>query len=158
MKALVSRSKGVVWRTVAFLPLSVLLLVLIYPMQWILKGTDAAARFILKEWIGLKDHLTVSPNALTSIAWLILYLPFIILSLVSLIFILYPIWYILKPITDKACNFNIDLLTYIQYREPKPEEMQLVNQAVDKLKEKLKSEGVSENQLKEMFKQSKEKV
>lgn len=152
MKAMVKRTKGVIWRTIVSLPFSVVVLGVVWVMQTILKGIDALGQMIVKEWHRLQDHVSQSPNGLTQLAWIVLYLPFIILSLTTVIIVLYPTWFITKPISDKLCQLNVDLLFWVGYRPALPEEEELVQKAVETLKQKLKAEGVTDQQLAEMFK------
>lgn len=154
MKALLRRNKGVIWRTFLTVPFSLILSGLSFILRMILKCVDLLAGYIVKEWKKLNQHLEDAPNALTQIAWIILYLPFIILSLVSLILILYPVWYILKPIFNKTCDFNINMLTWVQYRPARADEAHIVDEALTTLKEKLKAEGLTETQLDQMFPKS----
>jgi|SRR6185312_5967846 len=153
MKAMLKRTKGMIWRSIVGLPPSVVMLGVVWVMQTTLKGVDASGQMILKEWHRLQGHMDQSINVpLTQLAWIILYLPFMILSIITLILILYPIWFVIKPISDKLCQVNINLLVWIEYREAYPEEQELVQKAVETLRQKLKAEGMTEQQLAEMFK------
>lgn len=151
MKALIKRTKGTIWRTAVGLPFSIILLGIIWILQTLLKGFDVVGQKILKQWYKIEDNIKNSPSGLTRIAWFILYLPFMILSLIGLIFIMYPVWYVVKPVSDKLCSLNINLLLWIEYRQPLPEEADLIQKSVETLKTKLKEQGVTDKQLAEMF-------
>lgn len=151
MKALMKRTKGTIWRTIVGLPVSVLFMGIIYVLQTLLKGFDAVGEAILKEWRKINEYMKNASNGLARIAWFILYLPFMILSLIGLILIMYPVWYVVKPVSDKLCNLNINLLLWIEYRDPLPEEADLIQKSVETLKVKLKEQGVTDKQLAEMF-------
>lgn len=151
MKALMKRTKGTIWRTVVGLPFSIALMGIIYIFQVLLKGFDAVGKAILKEWRKIEEYMKDASNGLTRIGWFVLYLPFIILSLIGLILIMYPVWYVVKPVSDKLCSLNINLLLWIEYRKPLPEETELIQKSVETLKNKLKEQGVTDKQIAEMF-------
>ena len=151
MKALIKRTKGTIWRTIVVLPVSVLFMGIIYVLQTLLKGFDVVGEAILKEWRKIDEYMKNASNGLARIAWFILYLPFMILSSIGLILIMYPVWYVVKPVSDKLCSLNINLLLWIEYRDPLPEEADLIQKSVETLKVKLKEQGVTDKQLAEMF-------
>lgn len=151
MKALIKRTKGIILRTIVGLPVSVLFMGIIYILQALLKGFDVVGQAILKEWRKIEEYMKDASNGLTRISWFVLYLPFIILSLIGLILIMYPVWYVVKPVSDKLCSLNINLLLWIEYRDPLPEEADLIQKSVETLKVKLKEQGVTDKQIAEMF-------
>lgn len=151
MKALIKRTKGTIWRTIVGLPVSVLFMGIIYVLQTLLKGFDAIGQAILKEWRKIEEYMEDASNGLTRIAWFVLYLPFMILSLISITLIMYPVWYIAKLVSDKLYSLNINLLLWIEYRQPLPEEADLIQKSVETLKAKLKEQGVTDKQIAEMF-------
>jgi len=151
MKALVARQKGIIWRTILFLPVSLLLTSIAFILQMILKSLDVCCNEFVKGWKKLNDTLDQTESALSEILLIILYLPFIILSLATITLLLKPLWYMLKPACNIICNANISLLARIQYRPAKPEEKEMVAKALESLKQKLKEQGLTDKQLEEMF-------
>lgn len=150
MKAMMKRTKGLIWRTILGLPFSVLLLGVIYILQSLLKVFDFTGVKILAQWHKVEDNIKTA-SRMGRIAWFILYLPFMILSILGFILIMYPIWYVVKPIADKLCSLNINLLLWIEYRAPLPEEEGLIQQSVETLKTKLKEQGATDKELATMF-------
>lgn len=151
MKLMFKRTKGVVWRSILLLPFATILLIVAWVSKIVMESVKFTGKNIVKEWNKLNAHTEKSPNLLTYIAWVVLYLPFIILSLAAVILILYPFWFIFGILSYVVGELNISLLQYVQFRKPLASEKGIVDETMVTLKQKLKDAGATDKEILQLF-------
>lgn len=151
MKLMFARTKGIVWRSILLLPASILLLITVWISKIVMSGVKFVSMKSGAEWKRLDAHLREAPNLLTHLAWIVLYLPFIFLSMACCILILYPLWFLFGVLSYISSELNVSLLRYVQFRKPLASEKGIVDEAMISLKQKLKESGASDKDILDLF-------
>lgn len=152
LKKLIKRKQGRIWRAILIVPVSLMLIAINFLVYYLmLIPIDKIAKVVLKNWLTLREHISTSPNFLTQFAWFVLYLPFIILSLLAFFLVLYPAWFVVDPLYKKMTAANMDMVLWIEYRKAKPGEYVLTDDMIEKIKRELRRQGISEKSIQSML-------
>lgn len=147
MKALIKRSRfATIWRAGLVIPISAILLILNQCLFFTLSGIDGFAAVLLKQWVKTHDTISVAPNLLTKLAWVLVYAPFIILSTLILLLFL-PLWFTIKPFYQFLCKANVAMLMWIEYRAAKAKDSEFILKAIEETSEELKKQGMTQTEI-----------
>lgn len=151
MKAIirVRRTKGVIWRTIIGLPISLLMVGIILFFQFLLKIAGSGGVKIVNESYKVRTYMKAS-SFVGKIGLFLLYLPYFVLSIIFTLLVLVPAYFLCTPL-EKLFDANVKLVLWIQYRAALPEEREAIQKSAETLKAKLRDQGATEKQLADIF-------